>query len=171
MHESFFTRFRQRAFWLKLTRDLLIIAIVVYGVSLFLQRDMVSGAAPVLSGESLQGDTLTLHPHETTLVYFWGTWCPACKVTSPAVDALSQEYNVISVAVASGTRHEVLDYMQANHYNFPVILDDAAASNQWGASGLPAIYIVRDGEVKFKTRGVTSQWGLEWRLWLTDLMG
>lgn len=171
MRKSFLSRFKQKSFWLKLGRDLIVMGVIVYGVSLFLQRDMVSGKAPALSGETLQGAPLTLRPHETTLVYFWGTWCPACKVTSPAVDDLSREYKVISVAMASGTPHEVRDYMKQHHYNFPVILDDQAASDSWGASGLPAIYIVRDGEIKFKTRGVTSQWGLEWRLWLTDMMG
>ena len=171
MRTSFFSRLKQTSFWLKLGRDLVVMGVILYGVSLFLQRDMVSGAAPALSGETLQGDTLTLRPHETTLVYFWGTWCPACKVTSPAVNALSSDYKVISVAVASGTHDEVLNYMQEHHYNFPVIQGDEATSARWGASGLPAIFIVRDGEVKFKTRGVTSQWGLEWRLWLTDIMG
>ncbi|MGI2261480.1 protein disulfide oxidoreductase [Shewanella sp. GXUN23E] len=168
MHTSFLSRFRQKSFWLKLLRDLALMGAVIYGVSLFLQRDMASGQAPALAGESIQGTPIKLRPHETTLVYFWGTWCPACKVTSPAVDSLSEDYKVISVAVASGTRHEIRDYMQKRDYSFPVIEGTQAMSDAWGASALPAIYIVRNGEVQFVTRGVTSEWGLSWRLWLSD---
>ncbi|MCF1428632.1 MAG: protein disulfide oxidoreductase [Shewanella sp.] len=168
MRRSFLSRFHQKSFWLKLLRDLALMGAVIYGISLFLQRDMASGQAPALAGEAIHGTPIKLRPHETTLVYFWGTWCPACKVTSPAVNALSKDYKVISVAVASGTRDEISDYMQKHNYRFPVMEGTQAMSDAWGASALPAIYIVRDGEIQFVTRGVTSEWGLALRLWLSN---
>ncbi|MBV7314981.1 protein disulfide oxidoreductase [Shewanella sp. NIFS-20-20] len=136
----------------------------------YMQRHMVSGVAPKLNGISTAEHPLSIADHPgPLLVYFWGTWCSMCRYTSPAVDDIASEYPVISVAVASGSHQEINDFMQLNHYQFPVISDDTGAlSNAWGAKAFPAIYIIHDGEIVWITSGVTSQWGLQLRLWLSQ---
>ncbi|MFB2780909.1 protein disulfide oxidoreductase [Shewanella mangrovisoli] len=159
-------------FWLKQLRDLSIMALVLYGVSLYLQRDMITGQAPVLSGIAIDGSQLALNAaeNEPTLVYFWGTWCPVCRVTSPMVESISQDHNVISVAVASGRDREIQHYMDEHRYHFPVLNDEnGERSTQWGAMAFPAIYIIdTQGEIRYVTSGVTSTWGMKFRLWLAQ---
>lgn len=86
---------------------------MLYGVSLYLQRDMLTGSAPTLRGITINGRQLALSAPQAkpTLVYFWGTWCPVCRVTSPMVDTIAQDHRVISVAVASGSDSEIQHYM------------------------------------------------------------
>ncbi|WP_039978415.1 protein disulfide oxidoreductase [Shewanella decolorationis] len=165
-------KLRSPRFWLKQLRDLSIIALVLYCISLYLQRDMITGQAPVLGGIAIDGSQLTLNTAQTepTLVYFWGTWCPVCRVTSPMVESISQDHKVISVAVASGSDSEIQRYMDEHQYHFPVLNDDdGKRSTQWGAMAFPAIYIIDpQGEIRFVTSGVTSTWGMKFRLWLAQ---
>ncbi|MGL5394839.1 MAG: protein disulfide oxidoreductase [Shewanella sp.] len=160
-------------FWLKQLRDLAIMALLLYGVSLYLQRDMVTGEAPTLNGIAIDGSHLALDTAQTkpTLVYFWGTWCPVCRVTSPMVETINQDHRVISVAVASGSDSSIQTYMDDHQYRFPVLNDDSGEqSAKWGAMAFPAIYIVdTQGDIRYVTSGVTSTWGMKFRLWLAQL--
>ncbi|MGL6121880.1 MAG: protein disulfide oxidoreductase [Shewanella sp.] len=173
-------RLRSRVFWLTQSRDLILIAAVLYGVSAYLQKDMITGQAPTLSGIAIDGRDWTLSqqisagdtPLSTvpTLVYFWGTWCPACRVTSPMVESVSKSNRVISVAVASGTDSDIQRFMNEHQYHFPVLNDDSGEqSTVWGAMAFPAIYIVdTEGHIRYATSGVTSSLGMRFRLWLAQ---
>lgn len=91
-------------------------------------------------------------------------------MTTAAINDLSRQYNVISVAIESGTRAEQMQYMRKHHYAFPVLEATPEITAQWGADRLPAIFIISNGKIRFKTMGVTSSWGLSFRLWLTQLL-
>lgn len=147
-------------------------ALVLYGLSLYLQRNMVTGQAPVLNGITINSSHIALNIAQTepTLVYFWGTWCSACRITSPMIDTISQDHRVISVAVASGTDNDIQHYMDEHQYHFPVLNDDSGEqSSHWGAAAFPAIYIIdTQGKIRYVTSGVTSSWGMKFRLWLAQ---
>ncbi|QIR15040.1 protein disulfide oxidoreductase [Shewanella aestuarii] len=168
-------RIKTKAFWWVQLRDLSILLIVLFVISSYLQRNMVSGSAPPLKGITLsqQGFDIS-NINKPTLVYFWGTWCGVCKITSPMVNsvATSDDYRVISIAVASGSDTDIQTYMAANDLHFAVINQNQPTqdlSNQWGAHALPSIYIIDDKQqIRFVTSGVTFSWGLKFRLWLTS---
>lgn len=165
-------KLRSPQFGLKQCRDLAIMALVLYGVSLYLQRDMITGQAPALSGITIDGSQLALNAAKTepTLVYFWGTWCPVCRVTSPMVETVAQDHRVISVAAASGSDSDIQTYMNEHQYHFPVFNDDSGEqSANWGAIAFPAIYIIdTQGNIRYVTSGATSSWGMKFRLWLAQ---
>ncbi|MBS9779531.1 MAG: redoxin domain-containing protein, partial [Moraxellaceae bacterium] len=56
-----------------------------------------------------QGQTIDLvkiSNQKPTLIYFWGTWCGVCSVTSPKVNTLAKQgYSVVTIAVKSGDNH------------------------------------------------------------------
>lgn len=168
-------RIKTKAFWWVQLRDLSIILIVLFAISSYLQRNMVTGPAPSLNGITLKQQGFDLSTiNKPTLVYFWGTWCGVCKVTSPMVNSVAQsdDYQVISIAVASGSDADIQSYMAANELSFSVINESQSTqdlSSQWGAHALPSIYIIDDKQqIRFVTSGVTSSWGLKLRLWLTS---
>ncbi|MCE9678715.1 protein disulfide oxidoreductase [Shewanella sp. AS1] len=163
-------------------RDLCLFGLIAFLVLSYQQKEMITGKAPKLHAYSTLGEPLSLSTSQPTLVYFWGTWCPVCRLTSPMVDTLTADYQVISIAVASGSDDEINQFMTEQGYRYPVINDtvvndaitnnlrgnDAIELNQlWGAEVFPAIYIVdKHGEIRFKTSGVTSSIGMKIRLWL-----
>ncbi|WP_258406859.1 protein disulfide oxidoreductase [Shewanella rhizosphaerae] len=148
-------------------RDAALMVLVAFALLSYQQRNMISGEAPLLKGFTTQGQPIALKQGEVTLVYFWGTWCPVCRVTSPMVNSVAEQHKVISIAVASGTDDEINQFMAEHGYQFDVISDEEMLHQAWGASVFPAIYIVdTQGQIRFKTSGATSSWGMRLRLLL-----
>ncbi|GAB2522851.1 hypothetical protein GCM10008940_26890 [Microbulbifer agarilyticus] len=101
------------------------------------------------------------------LIYFWATWCGYCRVVSPAVSDLSKDYQVISIALQSGTPDEVATYQQEHNLKFRTINDPSGAlSASWGLKVTPTIAIVdSSGAVSTVTAGMAFRLGLKARLW------
>ncbi len=101
------------------------------------------------------------------MVYFWATWCPACKFVSPSVSWLSDYYEVVTVSGASGPQERVDQFMQAKGYQFNNINDPKSSIMQeWSISVTPTIYVLKDGEVSSITTGVTTPIGILARIWM-----
>ncbi|UJF23159.1 protein disulfide oxidoreductase [Shewanella sp. OMA3-2] len=179
-------RMRTGSFWLKQLRDLGIMLVIFFAIAAYLQRDMINGQAPTLTAVTINQqpfDLTSLASTSTkpTLVYFWGTWCSACKITSPMVNSVAEstDYQVISIAVASGSDDDIAQHMQLNQLSFevineeqlPQVLNQPSLSQQWGANAFPSIYIIDNNQhIRFVTAGVTTSWGLKLRLWLTTFL-
>lgn len=94
-------------------------------------------ANPQLQLTDYQGqavDLAALSADKPTLVYFWGTWCPICRTTSPSVNTLAaqENYPVVTVAIKSGTDQELHSYLSEHSYNFTTINDQKVTSSPTG---------------------------------------
>lgn len=167
------------SFWHKLVRpqtrllrwfrDLLLFGVIVFLALSYQQRHMINGHAPTFSSLTIDGAPIALSQTEPTLVYFWGTWCPVCRVTSPMVNTLVDDHHVVAIAVDSGSNEEIAQFMRENDYQFKVINDNFNMHQQWGALAFPAIYIIDpQGNIRFVTSGVTSNIGLKLRLFMAS---
>jgi thiol-disulfide isomerase/thioredoxin len=158
---------KKLSFWLRLLRDLAVLLLIGFAIASYQQRHMLTGKAPALDGTTIEG---------AILVYFFGTWCPICRFTSPAVDAIAQDYPSIGVALSSGTDQQISDFMVQNNHQFDVLNDDldinhnGKISQAWGVQAVPAFYILdSQNNIVFVTSGASSQWGLRLRLWWASL--
>ena len=101
---------------------------------------------------------------------FWATWCGVCSTVSPSVDFLSKDYQVVTVALSSGTNERVQRYLNAKEYDFNVINDEKGLiSRQWGISVTPTLFFINKGEISSVTTGFTSPLGIWGRLFLSQL--
>lgn len=159
--------------WTRRTAEALLIVVIFMGVRVWQQRGMVEGMAPPLQGALLDGKPYALpaHPEKPVLVHFWATWCPVCRAEQGTVNALAEEYPVITVAMSSGEHVAVSKFMDEQHLYFPVINDgDGKISAHWGVKGVPSSFIIgTDGKIRFTEVGYTTGWGLRLRLWLAGL--
>ncbi|MBF0264211.1 MAG: protein disulfide oxidoreductase [Gammaproteobacteria bacterium] len=165
-------KLKTKKFWLTLLRDISILIVIFYAITLYQTRN-TPAIAPELKGTLISGELINLSDmvkKSPVLVYFWGSWCPICKVSSPIITDLSADYQVISIALSSGENQEVLNYLNENNYNFPVLNDpDGIVSHLWSVSATPMVYIIdRDGKVDSVTMGAASAIGLKFRLWLAS---
>jgi thiol-disulfide isomerase/thioredoxin len=156
--------------WKRYAINVLIIIVVVVGIRLWQQREMVSGTAPVLKGVTLmqQRYELPAHPAKPTLVHFWATWCPICRAEQGTIVAIARDYpNTITVAMNSGLTNEVKQYMKEQGIDFPTLNDpDGSISAAWGVHAVPASFIIApDGRIQFVEVGYTTEMGLRLRLW------
>jgi len=139
------------------------------GARAWQQQTLIDGIAPELRASPLNGQVLNLghqrgHP---TLVYFWATWCAVCRLEQGAMESLSVELPVISVALRSGLAEEVRAYMAEHQLRIPVINDpDGSIAAAWGVRATPTAFVVdRHGRIRFREVGYTSEWGWRLRMW------
>lgn len=180
MKNAITKRLLSRAWWLSQLKSLMLVAVIITVVSLYQQRTMVSGEAPLLIETTLTGQRFDLSEHYErgpVMVYFWGSWCGICSQTSPAVSAIAADVtgsgrSVVSVALASGPDREVQAYLDRHGYGFLTVNDDAGTiSQRWGVTITPSFfYLNPKGEVVLVSTGLTSAWGMRLRLWIARFL-
>ncbi len=109
--------------------------------------------------------------NQPVLIHFWATWCPTCKVEASNIQALSKNYEVLTVAVRSGSNKEINNYMKENGYDFRFINDyDGFFAQSFNISAYPTTFIYdRNKDVAFSEVGYTSMLGLYLRMWWAGL--
>lgn len=112
-------------------------------------------------------DALTASHEAPILVYFWGTWCHICSITSPSVQALKDSgHQVLGVAVSSGDDEALHAYMREQGYDFININDaDGQIFRQWQGQVTPSYAIIKDGKITQRFTGIAPLWSLKFRMW------
>ncbi|WP_350561519.1 protein disulfide oxidoreductase [Psychrobacter sp. CAL346-MNA-CIBAN-0220] len=137
-------------------------------------RQPVMPANPQLQLTDYQGQTVDLaamSAAKPTLIYFWGTWCPICRTTSPMVNKLAaaNNYPVVTIAIKSGSNQEVQSYLSAHNYNFTTVNDqEGKIFADWQGQVTPSYVILKDGEMTQGLTGIQPLWSLKLRLWLSS---
>ena len=119
----------------------------------------------------IDGSIYTVPKNKPLLLHFWATWCPVCKLEAPNIDLLAKEYNILTIAVQSGTDKELLSHMKEHDYNFKVINDkDGLFAKQFNVNVYPTTFIYdKDKNLQFSDVGYTSSFGLWLRLFWASL--
>ncbi len=104
------------------------------------------------------------------MVHIWATWCPICKIEADNINRVSKYYEVISIAVDSGTDNEIHEYLQEHELNYRVINDnDNSISTKLNIEVFPTTLIYdQNQKLVFSEVGYTSSFGLFIRmLWVS----
>ncbi|WP_435979932.1 redoxin domain-containing protein [Psychrobacter sp. DM4] len=139
-------------------------------------RQPIMPANPQLQLVDYQRQTVNLtamSQDKPTLVYFWGTWCSICSITSPTIDKLAAEnnYPIVTIAIKSGSNQELQSYMQQKKYSFAIVNDeDGAIFADWQGQVTPSYVILKDGEMTQGLTGIQPLWSLKLRLWLSSVV-
>ena len=124
--------------------------------------ELASTRLPRIEAQLLDGSMFSVEEGKPLLVHFWAVWCPTCKLEAPNIEAVSKEYNVLTVAVSSGSDAEVKAYMQEQGLSFKVINDvDGVWAKQFKVEAFPTTFIYDNkGELQFTEVGYTTTAGL-----------
>lgn len=155
---------------MKILRDLFFIVVFIGLVQTFMQRDMRTGMVPEVAVKTIRGiDVAEMIIHKPAIIYFWGSWCGICTVIQSTISEVLQDYSGVTIALRSGNNAEVLQYLEKNKLDWPVVNDNQGVlAQQFGVDAVPALFIVApDGEVSFVTLGYVTEMGLRLRLWWT----
>lgn len=150
-----------------------VVVVLLFSLETFLGRDAIGVQAPVIEGNTLMGRHFSLQQlrGRPAVIYFWATWCPVCELEQGMIEALADELPVITVAMQSGTPDEVREYLTQQGREYPVLNDESGGlASRYGVKAVPASFVLdSDGKVRFATRGYTTGWGMQIRIWLAGL--
>lgn len=154
--------------------QLLLFIAIYFGVKYYTQRNLVDNIPPTLTASFLSGQKFNLQEHldKPILLHFWASWCPVCNLEESSIQSISENHNVVTIAMQSGNEKELTSYMLSKNINFPVIADnDGAIAQRFGVQAVPVSFIIHsNGKIMFIESGFTSSWGLRARLWLANLL-
>jgi thiol-disulfide isomerase/thioredoxin len=154
--------------WRRWAIEALILIAIVAAVAAWRTSGLASGVAPPLTGLRTDGSTASLGADKTArLVVFWATWCKVCRAEAGNIEAVAQDWPVISIAMQSGDRQEVAGYLAERGLAVPALIDDDSdIAEVWGVSVVPTHFFVDPaGNIRFRTVGYTTRLGLRARLW------
>jgi thiol-disulfide isomerase/thioredoxin len=99
--------------------------------------------APPLTLKDLDGKPLSLDSlrGKVTIINFWATWCPPCRVEIPGLIELQKKYagqlQIVGLSVDDETPANIKKFVQVMGINYPVALAPPDVSELYG--GIPAL--------------------------------
>jgi cytochrome c biogenesis protein CcmG/thiol:disulfide interchange protein DsbE len=132
--------------------------------------------APAFALEDLSGKKVSLagYKGKALLINFWATWCSPCKIETPWLIELRNQYagqgfEILGVSADDIDRgdpkklgeekKEIAKFVEQMHMNYPVLIDGDSISQPYGGlDSLPTSFFVnRDGTVVAAQMGITSK--------------
>lgn len=117
----------------------------------------------------LDGTNYEIPKNKPILVHFWATWCPVCELESSNIEKLAKDYEVLTIAVQSGTKKEIENYLKKHDLTFKVVNDaDGFYSRKFNIKVFPTSFIYdKDKNLTFTEVGYTTTVGLYSRMELS----
>lgn len=136
--------------------------------------------APAFALEDLHGNKVALAGFKgrAVLINFWATWCAPCKIETPWLVELRNQYGrqgfeVLGISAddldrgdakrLTQEKDEIADSAAKMHIPYPVLIDGASLSDAYGGlDELPmSFYVDRNGVVIAAQMGLTSKSEIE----------
>ncbi len=147
---------------------LLLFCAIIYAVDYFRTQSVTKNwpglsALQPINAEPV--DVAALSQQQKVMIYVWATWCGPCKVVSPSVNWLAKYFNVVTIALDSGTDTELSEYLKRSDLAFPTVNDSHQVLGRLlGVHGTPTVLVVESGQVVSATMGVSTPVGLWLRM-------
>ena len=135
------------------------LVMVIFSNGLSLYRSLDLNKEPLALNYATDKD-------KPVLVHFWAVWCPICKIEAPNIQTMSENFEVITIAVKSGSDEKIQEYLNNQNLDFKFINDeDGYLAQKYGISVYPTTIIYdKNRDVVFSDVGYTSTWGLWLRM-------
>ena len=140
----------------------MILTILLNILSYYKSLDLNKQSFTLQSLKLIDQEIFNVKKDKPLLVYVWATWCPICKIESNHIQTLSNYFEVLTIAVDSGSDEDLKKYLMENNFNFKVYNDkNRAISSQMNIKGYPTIFIYdKQKQLQFTDVGYTSTFSL-----------
>jgi len=150
---------------------ILVIGVFANGISLYKAQDLNKSTLTLQTQKLIDASSYKVEENKPLMLHFWATWCPVCKAEADNIERLSHYYNVVTVAVNSGTDYEIQKYLDEKGLTFKVINDkDSSLSKHFNVNVFPTTFIYdKNKNLLFSEVGYTSSFGLWMRMLWANL--
>lgn len=131
---------------------------------------LINKAAPEFSLPPLEGGGIGLSnadlddPDHIIIVNFFASWCGPCRIEHPALEALGQTKGVKLFGIAYKDRPaNSLSFLKSLGNPYAKIGADLKGRNaiNWGVTGTPETFILKDGIIRYQHIGPIHQVQME----------
>ena len=143
---------------------------------------LIGKPAPQFTLQDLSGKKVSLADYKgkAVLINFWATWCGPCKVETPWLVDLRNQYaakgfEILGISAEGDDlaptdkegwakdKAAIGDFVQRMHMPYPVLIDgDSLAKPFGGLDAMPTSFFVdRNGKIVSATMGITSKDDIE----------
>lgn len=122
--------------------------------------------APDFELEGMDGQMYSLSQwrgKKMVMVNFWASWCPPCRIETPDLVKLYEQYNgeVVFYGVNLTTQDsigKVQEFMREFGMNYPVLLDTSGeVALAYNVQAIPTTYFIdKNGRIADKVIGITN---------------
>lgn len=155
-------------------RDITVICLVIYGISQWQMRGMLStdgDAAPSITlVKTLNGEPyrISSQPGKRTLIYFFAPWCEICRLSMKNVDIVdTKRFQVFRIALDYDSVEQVNEFLSDIGVDAPVYLGNEQLKSNYQVQGYPSYYLLDEQfNVIDRALGYSSTAGLRVRTWL-----
>jgi len=135
-------------------------------LSIYKSSDLNNEALTLNSITLMNNELYSFKKDKPILIHFWATWCPTCKLEASNIEMISKQYEVISVAVNSGSNKEIQNYLNEHGFTFKVVNDQQSIySSEFKIAAFPTTFIYdKNRNLVFSEVGYTSTIGLYFRM-------
>lgn len=142
------------------------------------QTSLIGKPAPDFVLEDLSGRTVALSSFKgkPLLINFWATWCGPCKIETPWLIELQNEYaakgfQIVGISTEgedlqpgdkegfARQKAAIARFVKEEHMQYPVLVNgDSLASTYGGLDAMPtSVYVNAEGKVVAVQLGITSK--------------
>lgn len=141
---------------------------------------LMSHPAPNFTLQDLSGKKVSLADYrgKAVLINFWATWCGPCKIETPWLVELRNQYaskgfEILGVSLDdldpddktrfAEEKRDIAKFAAQEHMQYPVLIDGGSIDKPYGGlDALPTSYFVdREGNVVAAQLGLTSKADIE----------
>ena len=85
---------------------------------------------------------------------FWATWCVPCVKAMPDMQKLQEKYaasgfTVVGISIDDEGAKKVVPFLAKSRvkFTYPILLAKGSVWQQWGVKSVPAVMLVKDGQI------------------------
>ena len=131
-------------------------------ISLYRSSSLSNEQLDNINIELIDGSLYKQDISRPLLVHFWASWCPTCKLEASNIQTISENFQVLTIAVKSGSNNDIKKYLDKHNFNYNVYNDyNAILARKNNVSAYPTTFIYdKNKNLVFSEVGYTSTFGL-----------
>ena len=150
---------------------LLVMTILANIISLYKSTDLNNEPLPINNFTLINDSNYEIDNAKPVLIHFWASWCPTCKLEASNIQTISENFQVITIAVKSGEDEDIHKWLKENGYDFNTVNDNSGyISAKFNISAFPTTFVYdKEKNLVFSEVGYTSTWGLWLRMFWSSI--